>query len=200
MTIEERIELLLKLREYILSGNDNWKVVEEKASYENPWFIPDFITYQLNHIATEYLSAENLDNWISKYNVPQNNKAPKNVGVVMAGNIPLAGFHDFLSVFISGHRQTIKPSSKDFQLIKGITDKLKEWNSAVIMLCSPISSGLVMRISLRAATIHRGISTITSANIRISSEGTGHQLPSSPGKKLPWNFRSWQMMLTSISD
>ncbi|HEX4850333.1 MAG TPA: acyl-CoA reductase, partial [Puia sp.] len=43
---------------------------------------------------------------------------------VMAGNIPLVGFHDFLSVFISGHRQSIKPSSKDRILIRHLTEHL----------------------------------------------------------------------------
>jgi hypothetical protein len=47
----------------------------------------------------------------------------------MAGNIPLVGFHDFLSVFISGHMQTIKLSSKDDVLLKHVVDKLFEWHS-----------------------------------------------------------------------
>jgi hypothetical protein len=53
------------------------------------------------------------------------------VGIVMAGNIPLAGFHDFLSVFVSGHRQIIKPSSKDFELIAKMVKMLAQWNPEV---------------------------------------------------------------------
>jgi hypothetical protein len=45
----------------------------------------------------------------------------------MAGNIPLAGFHDFFAVFLSGHHQVIKPSSKDFELINGILRKINDW-------------------------------------------------------------------------
>jgi hypothetical protein len=56
---------------------------------------------------------------------------PKNVGVVMAGNIPLVGFHDFLCVFISGHQQTIKASSKDDILIKFLVKKLYEWEITI---------------------------------------------------------------------
>ena len=48
----------------------------------------------------------------------------KNIGIVMAGNIPLVGFHDFLCVFISGHNQTIKLSSKDNILLKHLVEKL----------------------------------------------------------------------------
>jgi len=55
---------------------------------------------------------------------------------VMAGNIPLAGFHDFLSVFIAGHRQTIKPSSKDIVLISAIVARLIEWEPACANLIS----------------------------------------------------------------
>ena len=47
----------------------------------------------------------------------------------MAGNIPLVGFHDFLCVFISGHKAIIKASSKDEVLIKHLAQKLIEWNN-----------------------------------------------------------------------
>ena len=56
------------------------------------------------------------------------NDRVKNVGVVMAGNIPLVGFHDFLCTFISGNRQTIKTSSRDSVLIKHLMDKLFSMN------------------------------------------------------------------------
>jgi hypothetical protein len=120
-----------KLGRFIVSDDTGWAEIKEKATYENPWFIDEFINYQLNHIASEFLERKKLEEWINKYNILSETPDPKNVGVVMAGNIPLAGFHDFLSVFISGHRQTVKPSSKDFQLINGIINKLKEWSSEI---------------------------------------------------------------------
>jgi hypothetical protein len=49
----------------------------------------------------------------------------------MAGNIPLVGFHDFLCVFVSGHKQMIKLSSKDDVLLKHLVTKMIEWNPAV---------------------------------------------------------------------
>ena len=126
MNVEQRVDLMEKLGQYLVSEDAGLAIIKESATYDNQWFVVDFINYQLQHIANEFLSRKNLENWIKKYDVPSLT-ATKNIGVVMAGNIPLAGFHDFLSVFISGHRQTIKPSSKDFQLIKAIIDKLKEW-------------------------------------------------------------------------
>jgi hypothetical protein len=130
MNVEQRVVLMEKLGRYIVSDDAEWAQVKEKATNENPWFIPEFINYQLEHIANAFLNRTKLENWISRYDL-QASSTPKNVGVVMAGNIPLAGFHDFLSVFISGHHQAIKPSSKDFQLINGIVNKLKEWNPQI---------------------------------------------------------------------
>ena len=60
------------------------------------------------------------------YDFPAQNDNPKNVGIVMAGNIPLVGFHDFMSCFLSGHRQYIKLSSKDPWLIPAIMDFLNK--------------------------------------------------------------------------
>jgi len=54
----------------------------------------------------------------------------------MAGNIPLVGFHDFLCVFISGHKALIKPSSKDQVLIKHLIDKLGDWDEETKSLVS----------------------------------------------------------------
>jgi hypothetical protein len=130
MNVEQRVVLMEKLGQYLMSGDAEWERVKEKAANENPWFIPEFITFQVEHISGEFLNRTNMEKWIGKYHL-SDGTSRKNVGIVMAGNIPLAGFHDFLSVFISGHRQTIKPSSKDFQLINGIVNKLKEWDSLV---------------------------------------------------------------------
>ena len=69
-----------------------------------------------------------------KYYHPAEQYKSKNVGIVMAGNIPLVGFHDFLSVFISGHRQIIKLSEKDNVLMAHIIEKLTQWNPEVARL------------------------------------------------------------------
>jgi hypothetical protein len=61
--------------------------------------------------------------------VPEENPLPTKVGIVMAGNIPLVGFHDFLCVFLTGHMAYIKPSSKDEVLIKHLVGKLLEWEN-----------------------------------------------------------------------
>lgn len=131
MNLQYRIDLLVDLGEYILSGNPAWAEAKGKASRENGWFIPEFVDLASNNIARQFLPRPVLEKWVSSYDIPAITPQPKNVGVVMAGNIPLVGFHDFLSVFISGHNATIKTSSKDETLIKHLVGKLAEWDKAV---------------------------------------------------------------------
>jgi hypothetical protein len=76
-----------------------------------------------------YLQPDTLDLLINRYHIPSENPNPKKVGIVMAGNIPLVGFHDFLCVFLSGHSAFIKASSKDDVLIKHLVKKMAEWDS-----------------------------------------------------------------------
>lgn len=94
------------------------------AFYKNGWFDEPMVLKALNGISS-WLSLEELTDWTNKY--PElKNVAPKTVGVIMAGNIPLVGFHDYLCVLISGHRLLAKVSSKDEVLIKYIHGLLSE--------------------------------------------------------------------------
>lgn len=87
----------------------------------NGWFTPENIYFALDSWATA-LTEENLTEWLSNYDF--STAEPKNVGLILAGNIPLVGFHDLLSVLISGHKAIIKLSSNDQYLIKFIVDYL----------------------------------------------------------------------------
>ncbi|MEJ7821313.1 MAG: acyl-CoA reductase [Chitinophagaceae bacterium] len=126
MNLAERISLMIELGKYLQSDNEELKITKHKAFEKNRWFTPEFINLSLNNITKEFLQKEKLESWVNSYYL-DDNIASKNVGIVMAGNIPLVGFHDFLSVFIAGHKQTIKLSSKDDVLLKHIVDKLFEW-------------------------------------------------------------------------
>lgn len=130
MNLQQRIVLLNRLGDYILQDNDNWQATKQKASLQNSWFTPEFIELATRNIALAFLQKDTLTAWAQQYNIPADNTAPKNVGIVMAGNIPLVGFHDFLCVFITGHRQTIKPSSKDDVLIKHLVQQLYDWDES----------------------------------------------------------------------
>jgi len=129
MNLQHRIDLLVQLGQYILSDTENWLAAKEKSSYENGWFTEEFVVSATQNIANEFLQKESLESWAKKYPIESNTNNPKKIGIVMAGNIPLVGFHDFLSVFISGNIAVMKTSSKDNVLIKHLVEKIIEWDA-----------------------------------------------------------------------
>jgi len=126
MNLQKRIEILLRLRDYLSANTEDWDAVKHTASIHNGWFTTEFISLAVNNISTHFLQDDKLNKWIQHYHI-DDNIIPKNVGIVMAGNIPLVGFHDFLSVFVSGHFQTIKLSLKDDVLLKHLAHKMISW-------------------------------------------------------------------------
>lgn len=130
MNLQNRIQLLQRLGKYLLNNGEEWQVVKKRATAHNGWFIPGFIDLAANNIQEEFLQKEKLEQWTSHYHL-DDNLGGKNIGIVMAGNIPMVGFHDLLSVFISGHRQIIKLSTKDDILLRHLAEKLIEWEPAV---------------------------------------------------------------------
>jgi len=133
MDLLERIDLMEKLGYYLDSNDEKLKALKQKAFEKNKWFTEEFVNLSLRNISTGLLNRNELENWVKHYS-PRNNITPKTVGVVMAGNIPLVGFHDFLCVFISGHLQIIKLSEKDNVLLAHIVEKLAQWNNEVARL------------------------------------------------------------------
>jgi hypothetical protein len=116
MNLQERIEILIRAGE-ILCGKDKdtaeqWSATLETAYRKNNWFTPIFLEKATEQIYNLYLQRESLKKVAAHYFL-DNPASVKTVGIVMAGNIPLVGFHDFLCVFLSGHRQRCKLSSKD---------------------------------------------------------------------------------------
>ncbi len=130
MNLQKRIDLLIQLSKYLEKDGEEWRAVKTKAAAHNAWFIPGFIDLAVKNICTSFLQKEKLEQWAAHYHL-DDNVGGKNTGLVMAGNIPLVGFHDFLCVFISGHRQTIKLSSKDDILLKHLVQKLCDQDPAV---------------------------------------------------------------------
>ncbi len=131
MHLQQRIDLLVRTGGYILSGNEQWQAAVERASQKNGWFIPEFIHTASTAIAQQMLQADKLTAWAQQYQVPAENLKPVNIGIVMAGNIPLVGFHDFLCAFMAGQKQTIKLSSKDDVLLHHLVQQMIDWEPAV---------------------------------------------------------------------
>jgi hypothetical protein len=95
----------------------------QKAYIHNGWFAPQYVHMALQSWGM-LLNEAGLRSWTKT--LPEQNRSPKRVGIVMAGNIPLVGFHDLLAVLISGHKAVIKMSSEDNQLLPVLLDTLLE--------------------------------------------------------------------------
>ena len=95
----------------------------QKTSLYNPWFTPENIRFALDawHVV---LSYESIEKWISKYKSEIQNTDCRKIAVIMAGNIPMVGFHDFMCVLIAGHSFLGKLSSDDKILLPAIAMEL----------------------------------------------------------------------------
>lgn len=87
---------------------------------DNPFFTPYMQRYAMRTIAQTFLCREELERWLGNYSVTKNKKYTDWIGIIMAGNIPLVGFHDFLCVMACGSGAVIKLSSKDKFLLPAV--------------------------------------------------------------------------------
>ena len=127
MTIESRIQGFVQLgsllnKHTVLRGemDSEFELAINRASVYNGWFTQKNIRKAFAAIV-EMLSEEYLKAWSGAYKL----EGDKRVAIIMAGNIPLVGFHDLLSVLISGHSALVKMSSDDNQLLPIIVEELK---------------------------------------------------------------------------
>jgi hypothetical protein len=129
MNVEQRTGLMVRLGAYMQGNDAAWQEAQQRAQGENNWFIPEFIQLSVNNIAQRFLQHDVLKKLVQDYSIPTETPHPREVGIVLAGNIPLVGFHDVLCTFIAGHYARVKPSTKDTALIKHLFQKLTEWNA-----------------------------------------------------------------------
>lgn len=131
MNIQARIAAFFTLGDkYLNDKNPNFLEAKRKAHQQNSWFLPAFIDQSAKQIVTQFLQQTDLTNWVQLYPKMATQFTRIKVGIVMAGNIPMVGFHDLLSVLIAGHTAIIKMSSKDTVLMQFIIDSLIEINPA----------------------------------------------------------------------
>jgi Acyl-CoA reductase (LuxC) len=122
MEIEERVAAFVKLGEFIKNlPQEKFKSLAESIRLENPWFTEDSVRMAVSGLL-RYLDEKNLLKWVKRYSPAQHR--PRVVLLIMAGNIPLAGFHDLLSVLINGDVALIKLSSKDTVFLKFLASTL----------------------------------------------------------------------------
>ena len=112
MTLQERINTISELGLYLRKNflEDHFDTIK-LATAKNPWFTVKSITNAVLSIS-DMVEKDMLSAWLNPYTIKEPS-APKNVLIIMAGNIPLVGFHDLLSVIIMGHNPVIKLSSND---------------------------------------------------------------------------------------
>ena len=97
----------------------------KRAREYNSWYTKENVLFSIEGWSKS-LSNTNLNSWLSSYDIPENE--PQTVAIIMAGNIPLVGFHDFLSVLISGHKALVKLSSNDKQMLPLLAKYLEHIN------------------------------------------------------------------------
>lgn len=129
MNHQQRIAAFTQLGEQLAKVAENplesdWATAFERAEAANKWFTHENIATALRGIAF-MLQPEKLEKWLSEYSdIPE--KGDKRVGLIMAGNIPLVGFHDLLCVLASGNSAIIKLSSQDEALPKKLFETIAE--------------------------------------------------------------------------
>jgi len=137
MTLNEHIEAFSELGKFLeqFFNDSNTKDDEfsqrlateiEAAVHYNGWFTKNNVRFSLKQWQLA-LTEDNLSAWLKNYNI--NTKTPKTIGLILAGNVPLVGFHDVLSVLVTGHNVLIKYSSNDQRLLPLLLEKLKAINS-----------------------------------------------------------------------
>jgi hypothetical protein len=134
MIIEERVQAFAKLGNFLkdylserknTSSSDKYALLDEtvkKSFVYNGWFTQDNVLRALNGISL-FLNESDLTKFAKQVKEPA---SPKTVAVIMAGNIPIVGFHDFLCVLLGGHKILIKLSSDDKILLPFLSNVLIE--------------------------------------------------------------------------
>ncbi len=140
MKLQTRINAFLELSDFFKSlenekyeGNNpkfekhfaKFKALIESEHFNNSWFTAEKIKYVISSIS-EAITEDKIDFWLKDYKVKLENIKPRKIGVILAGNIPLVGFHDFMCVLISGNIFVGKMSSKDNNLLKAVINLLLE--------------------------------------------------------------------------
>lgn len=108
----------------VASGeSDGWDDAILRAGGQNGWFTEENVRLALRGLS-RMLTEEKLTRWLSAYPALVADPEPKTVGIIMAGNIPLVGFHDLMAVLITGHRALVKTSSQDDVLPRRLVEAL----------------------------------------------------------------------------
>ncbi|MFC2176171.1 acyl-CoA reductase [Bacteroidota bacterium] len=130
MNHQQRVSTFIRLGQLLgeIAANpleSSWSSAIQKAEAENKWFTLENVTLALSGIST-MLEPEKLTKWTRNYAGKIPKTGDKRVAIIMAGNIPLVGFHDLLCVLISGNQAIVKTSSQDKALVNKLVETIGE--------------------------------------------------------------------------
>ncbi len=131
MTLEHKINIFAQLGDFLSQFSEKETTANPKVAHNdifldefqkliilsqshNGWYTPEQVYFAISSWA-DALTMDNLIKWLSDYDLE--GVTQKTVGLILAGNIPLVGFHDFISVILSGHKALVKTSSNDQHLL-----------------------------------------------------------------------------------
>lgn len=120
LTAEKLIIAFRKLSNFIAEPSPEFKNLTQSAQNSNAWFTPAAVDNALNALH-KMLNQEDLETWFKDIKI---NQSAKKVGLILAGNIPMVGFHDVLSVLATGNIALIKLSSADDKLLPALLAEL----------------------------------------------------------------------------
>lgn len=137
MTLHHRLTTLIALGNHLRTATDEFlEALQKRTEFNNAWFTLANQKASVKAIAEEFLAEDKLRGWVSAYAINPIAGEPffpepmerKTVGLVLAGNIPLVGFHDILCVFVAGHKAQIKLSSKDPYVLPYLIELLAKFD------------------------------------------------------------------------
>lgn len=129
--LEKKIKALVCLGDYLRSFPKELEETMSKSFVQNQWFTIENQRLAIQAIANDFLTEQNLQTWLKGYEMEPNESKSKVVGLVMAGNLPLVGFHDWLCTYVSGHQAAVKLSEKDPYLLPFLTEIISRFDPAV---------------------------------------------------------------------
>jgi hypothetical protein len=132
MTYEKRLNSLVELGKILTPENEALQTIVRKTALHNSWFTEANQWKAIAEIRTAFLQKDKLEAWLKPYFL-ENTEGPlsKTVALILAGNIPLVGFHDIISVYLTGHKSLIKLSDKDLFFVPFLIEQLAKVNVPV---------------------------------------------------------------------
>lgn len=106
------------------------QLIDELLPYvkaQNAWFTEHFVRQSFASLSA-MLEEEKLRQWLNNYPLKETNSSPNSIAIVMAGNIPMVGFHDLLCVLVSGNKALVKLSKDDNLLLPAVIKILSQIN------------------------------------------------------------------------